>query len=430
MLLKIWLVLIKICFLGKTDLPNTCYAASDKGWMTCQIFQEWFQKFCAQVRERPLLVILDGHVTHLDKSTIEMAVQENITLLKLPAHTTDLLQPLDRCCFGPLKFKWNEALINWQRLNQRKPSRSEFSDLICSIWNEGLSAEIIKSSFEKVGIFPCDKNRYPEDRLDPAKLLRYKEHGVFENSLDIFEDCDEETPLPQTEQFIESVPDQSNSASSKPSSSFESLLLEKIRRTPNITARRRKIDSMAKVLTTEEYLKEIQDKEQNKKSHKGVKSTKSKKKQKASKTVVESDSESSNNEQPVYQDESDVEGLTLENIIEDECDDNQSENRETNHEITEAYELRENDFILTKFNTKKTQVYYVAQILKVFESDVEVKYLRRKGFKFIFPAIEEKYFIDKSDIEMKLPQPEIESKTCRISQQYWFPIDFEKYVVQ
>ncbi|CAH1954388.1 unnamed protein product [Acanthoscelides obtectus] len=51
----------------------------------------------------------------------------------------------------------------------------------------------------------------------------------------------------------------------------------------------------------------------------------------------------------------------------------------------------------------KTQVYYVAQIL---------------------------YFIDKSDIEMKLSQPEIESKTCRISQQYWFPIDFEKYVVQ
>ncbi|CAH2006299.1 unnamed protein product [Acanthoscelides obtectus] len=56
----------------------------------------------------------------------------------------------------------------------------------------------------------------------------------------------------------------------------------------------------------------------------------------------------------------------------------------------------------------KTQVYYVAQSLKVFENDVEVKYLRRKGFKFIFPVIEEKYFIDKSDIEMKLPQPEIE----------------------
>ncbi|CAH2000123.1 unnamed protein product [Acanthoscelides obtectus] len=32
--------------------------------------------------------------------------------------------------------------------------------------------------------------------------------------------------------------------------------------------------------------------------------------------------------------------------------------------------------------------------------------------------------------EMKLPQPEIESKACRISQQYWSPIDFEKYVVQ
>lgn len=71
----------------------------------------------------------------------------------------------------------------------------------------------------------------------------------------------------------------------------------------------------------------------------------------------------------------------------------------------------------------------MTQILKVFESYIQVKYLRRKGFKFIFPAIEEKYFIDKSDIETKLSLPEIESGTCRISQQYWFPTDFEeKYV--
>lgn len=187
---------------------------------------------------------------------------------------------------------------------------------------------------------------------------------------------------------------------------------------------------MAKALTTEEYLKEIQEKEQNK----CVKSKNSKKKQKPSK-IVEGDSERSIDEQPVYQDESDLEGLTLEDINEDDYNDIPSENGETHHEIKETYEFRGNEFILTKFNTNTKQVYYVAQILKVFESEVEVKYLRHKGFKFIFPAIVEKYFIDKNDIETKLPMPEIQRGTCRTSEQYWSPIDFEKrrsiiYLVQ
>ncbi|KAJ8965095.1 hypothetical protein NQ314_004383 [Rhamnusium bicolor] len=87
---------------GTSDLPNTCYAASEKGWMTTVIFNEWFNKFVKLVTVRPLLLIVDGHITHLDKSTIEMANKENITLLKLPAHTTDVLQPLDKGCFPHL----------------------------------------------------------------------------------------------------------------------------------------------------------------------------------------------------------------------------------------------------------------------------------------------------------------------------------------
>lgn len=54
---------------------------------------------------------MGGHVTHLDKTIIENAIKSRVTLLKLPAHTTDLLQPLDECCFTPLKLKWNERLI-------------------------------------------------------------------------------------------------------------------------------------------------------------------------------------------------------------------------------------------------------------------------------------------------------------------------------
>lgn len=60
------------------------------------------------------------HVTYLDKETIKLAIKE------LPAHKTDVLQLLDICYLGHLKLKLNNALIEWQHLNQRMLNNSEF----------------------------------------------------------------------------------------------------------------------------------------------------------------------------------------------------------------------------------------------------------------------------------------------------------------
>lgn len=150
------------------------YACSKKGWMTSEIFQDWFLKFCEVLKQRPLLVILDGHISHLNTSTIRKAMEENIVLLKLPPHTTDLLQPLDKNCFGPLKLKWNEALIDWQRTYKRKLTKAEFCNLLCSIWEKGLTKNNVVSGFTSTGIFPCNREKYPKARLDTEKLKRYQ----------------------------------------------------------------------------------------------------------------------------------------------------------------------------------------------------------------------------------------------------------------
>ena len=68
-----------------------------------QVFYQWFEKFCSHITERPLLIIYDGHLSHVSISLIEKARQEDITILKLPPHVTDNIQPLDVSCFGPLK---------------------------------------------------------------------------------------------------------------------------------------------------------------------------------------------------------------------------------------------------------------------------------------------------------------------------------------
>lgn len=65
---------------GTNDLPGT-YAVSEKGFMTSEIFSSFFHKFCEEIKERPLLLVLDGHMTHLSVDVLTKAANENITVL-------------------------------------------------------------------------------------------------------------------------------------------------------------------------------------------------------------------------------------------------------------------------------------------------------------------------------------------------------------
>lgn len=68
---------------------------------------------------------------------IEAARKENITLLKLPAHTSHVLQPLDVSVMKSFKDRWDPLLVDWQRLNIGSALRkSEFARLIRQLWRE------------------------------------------------------------------------------------------------------------------------------------------------------------------------------------------------------------------------------------------------------------------------------------------------------
>ena len=101
----------------KSYYPGTQLQVSDNEWMTSDIFFKWFCWFCSAQEDRPLLLIYDGHSTHINLKLIKKAREEDISLLKLPPHTTDRLQPLDVCCFKPLKTKWDEAISKWTKIN-------------------------------------------------------------------------------------------------------------------------------------------------------------------------------------------------------------------------------------------------------------------------------------------------------------------------
>ena len=168
---------LQTTWFGLESLRETYFAASDNGGTTIKIFHDWFTKSVETVETRPLLLLFDGHLTHLSLATIELAIQENISLVKLPAHCTDAMQPLDISCFSPLKQQYEKLLTEfvhrtggWQKL-----SKPAFCNLIAKIWREGLSKENTVSGFQKTGVLPSvDQSKYKVDSLDKVKLESYK----------------------------------------------------------------------------------------------------------------------------------------------------------------------------------------------------------------------------------------------------------------
>ena len=104
-------------------------------------------------------------------------MSDNIYLLKFPSHATDILQPLDKCCFGPIKRKWEDKLN--ARINEfsltKKVHKAEFVNLISSIWHIGMKESNVITGFETTGIWPLNTEKYDKSRFDIHLFEKYQE---------------------------------------------------------------------------------------------------------------------------------------------------------------------------------------------------------------------------------------------------------------
>ena len=73
------------------------FTVSHNGWMTEESFVDWLKALFipSLPPTRPVLPILDGHKSYITYKVRELARDNHIHLLKLPPHTTNLLQLLD-----------------------------------------------------------------------------------------------------------------------------------------------------------------------------------------------------------------------------------------------------------------------------------------------------------------------------------------------
>ena len=142
---------------GKT--PGTDGVMSQSGWSNSEIFSQYmkrhFLKYCqGRNVDDTMLVLYDGHRSHVSLGLIEWAKQNNIVLFVLPPHTSHILQPMDIGCFGPLQVRYNQECSKFARLNHRVVTRYDVCSLACKAYVSALSPHNLQASFKKAGICP------------------------------------------------------------------------------------------------------------------------------------------------------------------------------------------------------------------------------------------------------------------------------------
>ncbi|KAF2887323.1 hypothetical protein ILUMI_18850 [Ignelater luminosus] len=195
---------------GEDGPEKLVCAVSKKGWMETHIFHNYFEKFfLPAIGKKPVLVIYDGHSIHVDYKFIELAEENNITILKL------------------LKDVFRDT----------KP-------------------EIVASGFRKAGIHPFNSDVIPQEKYDPASLERWENTNQADTSRGTISGKE------AIRESINTAEDKIIARSKNENAlvALERLILEKVKQSaPMKPVKRRRAAEGAEVITSEEALQRIRN---------------------------------------------------------------------------------------------------------------------------------------------------------------------------
>ncbi|KAM0714640.1 hypothetical protein Q7P37_009938 [Cladosporium fusiforme] len=150
------------------------FACSKKGYMNSSINLEWMRKvFDPQTRARangqPRVLISDGFSPHESADVLTFCFENNISLCRLPSHTSHKLQPCDVSVFGPLKTAYREQVEHLQRRGANTVNKEHFVQLYDNARKAALTDRNIRSGWLKAGLFPLNPSRVLADMPAPIE---------------------------------------------------------------------------------------------------------------------------------------------------------------------------------------------------------------------------------------------------------------------
>ncbi|TFY77763.1 hypothetical protein EWM64_g6246, partial [Hericium alpestre] len=155
---------------------------SENGWTSEEICLEWMRLvFVLHVKVNvpegeTALLIYDGHNSHSTGPLVELALENNIVLYRLPPHTTHRLQPLDVGVFSPLQIAW-EARCN--EVMAKTGSGIGIQDVVAEYMTArkaSFTEKTISAAWTKSGIRPLNPDIFIDSDFAPSHLTSTQAH--------------------------------------------------------------------------------------------------------------------------------------------------------------------------------------------------------------------------------------------------------------
>lgn len=131
---------------------------SENGWTNREIACTWLEHFYEHAERRRIslyrLLILDGHDSHVSLSFRQRCEEHNIIPLRLPPHSTHLLQPLDLGIFSPFAKAYKKRISKHSIYGVENISKQKFLSFFQQARQAAITIRNIESAWRKAGLIP------------------------------------------------------------------------------------------------------------------------------------------------------------------------------------------------------------------------------------------------------------------------------------
>ena len=184
---------------------------SKSGWSNSQVFLNYLTNHFAKYVKVPegktserVLVLYDGHRSHISLSLADWTKKNNVVWFVLPPHSSQVTQPLDVGVFGPFKSMYYTECQNYLKKHPGSIiSKYQIAELTSKPYLKAVSAENLISAFRWTGIHPFNHKAITDAQVAPAIFYSNEEMAT--------ENVPEETEGPQDQELTQEEPAQSTS---------------------------------------------------------------------------------------------------------------------------------------------------------------------------------------------------------------------------
>lgn len=167
-------------------MDGTGRRVSEKGWMTAELFSEWFRWFIDYTKptpSSPVLLVLDSHASHTKNIEVSiLAVEKNVVLACLPPHCTHRLQPLDVNIMKPLSDAYS-AIINHEMRAGERLVEEDIACIVSRAFESSATKKNIQSGLPATGICPSKRHIFHSTDFAPAELSNQPRSGSEEEDV-------------------------------------------------------------------------------------------------------------------------------------------------------------------------------------------------------------------------------------------------------